>query len=280
MQKFFCGGPLKSGTTFLQRVLDSHPEICCQPENNLNDLFVDLMEVYGRHNRRIDFTASILGVQPFLSQTDAFAEGFFKIIDEFFKIGLKKKKICGINDNHFINHNADSIHQHFDNVKIIYIIRNPFDTALSYWDHNHKIAIKMKDNRYLSNLTTDGKTLDKNLFLKNYSIQWSELVQVLLSSAKKYTSTIMIVKYEDLVCEKKETLSKIFNFLGASSEDKILEKIIHESSLDFMKKNSTNPNFYQRGRINFGKNEISDEIFRYILDKTKTNFDLLNYRIN
>ena len=32
---FFCGGPPKSGTTFLQRILDSHPDIGCSSEDDL-----------------------------------------------------------------------------------------------------------------------------------------------------------------------------------------------------------------------------------------------------
>ena len=43
---FFCGGPPKSGTTFLQRILDSHPDIGCSSEDDLQKLLNSFIELH------------------------------------------------------------------------------------------------------------------------------------------------------------------------------------------------------------------------------------------
>jgi hypothetical protein len=50
---FACGAP-KSGTTWLQRVLDAHPEISCSGEGHFIDRFsAPLAEVVREYNRHL-----------------------------------------------------------------------------------------------------------------------------------------------------------------------------------------------------------------------------------
>jgi len=277
MQKFFCGGPLKSGTTFLQRLLDSHPDVCCQPENNFNDLLVDFFSVCDKHNARNKFTADILGVDFLESKRESFVEGFYKVIDDFFSYNNFNKKICGLSDNHFLNNNADSILKHFPNCKIVYIVRNPFDTALSFWDHSHNIAIKTNNPNYLKNLTLDGTNLDKNLFLKEHNTQWNEIIKKILLSREININSVLVIRYEQLVQDTKSNLIKVLEFLGASVDAEIIKNILNKSSLSYMRKNSSNPSFYQKGRISYGVGAIDNMILKELTNLSKINMEQLEY---
>jgi len=119
--RFFCGDPIKSGKTFLQRLLDSHPSITCYSEQYFNFLLKDLMAVHKRYNNVLFDVANLIGVQPNLMTQEAFLDGFYKIVESFFD--LQSEKIIGINDNDFIIHNAKLILKNIKNSKIIYIFK-------------------------------------------------------------------------------------------------------------------------------------------------------------
>ena len=47
---FFCSGTPKSGTTFLQRMLDAHPEISCPSEQGTSEIAKNLRAFYVGYN--------------------------------------------------------------------------------------------------------------------------------------------------------------------------------------------------------------------------------------
>ena len=257
--RFFCGGPIKSGTTFLQRLLDSHPSISCYSEQYFNFLLKDLMAVHKRYNDVLFDVANLIGVQPNLMKQEAFLEGFYKIVGSFFDL-QSEKKIIGINDNDFIIHNAKPILKNIKNSKIIYILRNPIDTSLSTWDHYQSLYIRKNNKKFLEKLVVDGE-LNKEKFIIKRSRELGILASKILNNAKTFSTKVLVIQYEELTNNKENTIKKITNFLGADSSAKVLEELITNTSFEFMKKNSTNPSFYKKGRINAGHSEISQKVF-------------------
>ena len=59
---FFCGGTIKSGTTLLQRVLDSHHDISCEPEHNFKFLLLDLLAIGKKYNSKLKNISNTIGV--------------------------------------------------------------------------------------------------------------------------------------------------------------------------------------------------------------------------
>ena len=54
MQIFFIGGSQKSGTTWLQLLLDAHPQIACKGEGHIaNDMAQLLLISLDKHNQKI-----------------------------------------------------------------------------------------------------------------------------------------------------------------------------------------------------------------------------------
>ena len=276
MKIFFCGGPLKSGTTFLQRLLDSHPEISCQPENIFNDLLADFLDLRERYNRKLSNVAKTLGIDPVLATKEAFVSSFFLLIGELLKNKQTRKQLSGINDNHFILRNYKTLLRYFPEAKIIYIVRNPIDTALSTWDHFYRLYYETKKPGYLNWLATKNKKLDKDIFLYNNSKEWIRDIDMILD-AKTYSENIMIVRYEDLLTKKEAILIEILNFLGASSNKKVVKKMSQGSTLEKMKKESTNPSFYIKARADFGEEYLNKRVRSEIIALTIENLKKLNY---
>ena len=276
MKIFFCGGPLKSGTTFLQRMLDSHPEISCQPENIFNDLLADFLDLRERYNRKLSNVAKTLGINPVLAKKNAFVDSFYSLIGEFFLNKPASKKISGINDNYFILRNSKPVLKFFPKAKIIYIVRNPIDTALSTWDHFYRLYYETNNPGYLNWLVTKNKKIDKEFFLYNNSQEWNKDINLILD-AKADSENIKIVRYEDLIINKEINLIEILDFLGASSSKKIVQKLIDSSSLSMMKINSNNPNFYSKARLDFGAADLNQKVKRKIVASTIKNLEKLNY---
>jgi len=273
---FFCGGPLKSGTTFLQRLLDSHPEISCQPENIFNDLLADFLDLRERYNRKLSNVAKTLGIDPVLATKEAFVSSFFLLIGELLKNKQTRKQLSGINDNHFILRNYKTLLRYFPEAKIIYIVRNPIDTALSTWDHFYRLYYETKKPGYLNWLATKNKKLDKDIFLYNNSKEWIRDIDMILD-AKTYSENVMIVRYEDLLTKKEAILIEILNFLGASSNKKVVKKMSQGSTLEKMKKESTNPSFYIKARADFGEQYLNKRVRSEIIALTIENLKKLNY---
>jgi len=253
--RFFCGGPIKSGTTFLQRLLDTHPSISCFSEQYFNYLLNDLMAVHKRYNNVLNDVASLIGVPANLMQEQSFLEGFYKIIESFFEI-QNGKKIIGINDNDFIIHNAKPILKNIKNSRIIYILRNPIDTSLSTWDHFYSLCIKKNDKKILDRLVVNGE-LNKEKFILKRSKELGILASKVLDNANTFSDRVLVIYYEELTNNKEHTINKITNFLGVKTSSQVMEELLNNTSFEFMKKNSTNPSFYKEARTNAGHNLLS-----------------------
>jgi len=260
----------------LQRLLDSHPEISCQPENIFNDLLADFLDLRERYNRKLSNVAKTLGIDPVLATKEAFVSSFFLLIGELLKNKQTRKQLSGINDNHFILRNYKTLLRYFPEAKIIYIVRNPIDTALSTWDHFYRLYYETKKPGYLNWLATKNKKLDKDIFLYNNSKEWIKDIDMILD-AKTYSENIMIVRYEDLLIKKEAMLIEILNFLGASSNKKVVKKMSQGSTLEKMRKESTNPSFYSKARADFGADVLNKSVRREIIALTIENLRKLNY---
>jgi len=276
-KNFFCGGPIKSGTTLLQRALDSHPDISCEPEHYFKLLLQDLIVLSDKYNAHLEAIANIMGIAPKKVEQYIFLEAFYKIIEEIFDSANEKKNFCGINDNSFITNNGEALLKKFTDHKIIYMIRNPIDTALSTWDHWLRDYQKNNDLKKIKWLQTDGK-LDKDQFIIRSAKRWSKHAKYMIQMLEMFPDKVLIVRYEDLTKEKEKNLKKILNFLGANSNEVILKKISQESTLERMREKSTNPYFYNKARRDFGVSVLDKKIIHKSIDECTEPFIYFDYQ--
>ena len=137
---FFCGGPPKSGTTYLQKILDLHPETSCNSEDYLQMLGENFSNLHKKYNQTLKLFALRTGAEKYqLVEEKIFVKNFYNLIKDIAINRNRNTKFIGISDNHFLLNNLINISNFFSNSKTIIIFRNPIDTALSLWDHNNRL---------------------------------------------------------------------------------------------------------------------------------------------
>ena len=276
---FFCGGMPKSGTTLLQRILDLHPEISCNSEDNLEFLAQSFLDLHKKYNLILSLLASRTGAEKYKEiDKKVFLKNFYYLIKDIAINRNEKVKFIGISDNNFLLKNLVNLSNIFLNSKTIIIFRNPIDIALSAWDHNQRLYKKEKSEEHLNIMKIDGE-LDLNKYIIHRSKLWNKQVKNLLLQTEKIPSKLLIITYEDLCMNKKKIVKKIFQHLGCSDDEGTISKVIEESSLEKMRKLSSDPSFFNKGRMNFGDKELDPLTIKSAIDFSKEGLDLIKIQL-
>ena len=123
-------------------------------------------------------------------------------------------------------------HQYFDHRygKIIYIVRDPRDVALSYYDFQRKYR-QIEDGypleRYVDDFVT-GKLISTDWGT------WGENVASWIFTRGK-RKDFLLLRYEDMVKDTTLQLARIGTFLGIEAEPEGLQRAIERSSADRMR---------------------------------------------
>ena len=276
---FFCGGMPKSGTTLLQRILDLHPEISCNSEDNLEFLAQSFLDLHKKYNFILSLLASRTGAEKYKKiDKEVFLKNFFYLIKDIAINRNEKVKFIGISDNNFLLKNLVNLSNVFSNSKTILIFRNPIDIALSAWDHNQRLYIKEKSEEHLNIMKIDGE-LDLNKYIIHRSKLWNKKVKNLSLQIKKIPHKFLIITYEDLCMNKKKIIKEIFQHLGCTYDEVIISKIIEETSLEKMRKTSSDPSFFNKGRMNFGDKELDPLTIKSAIDFSREGLDLIKFQL-
>jgi len=250
---FFTGGIIKSGTTLVQKMLDIHPDICCRKEQDLNALLKF-------------FITEGESLKPFV---DGFnLKNYFPLMIEKILANNCNKKLMGLKENKFLLDNIYEIFQIFEDVKIIFIVRNPIDNLLSWWDHHLR----------LTDLGMIDQNIDQHDFLISNAKMWSKINEKIISSSQHYPSDILIVRYEDILAHKVEILEKICSFLDVNLNKNIIDDIIKRTAFSKMKSDSKDPSFYKKARSDYGKSSNLDNKIKFKIEAiTLKERENLNY---
>jgi len=239
---FFTGGLMKSGTTLLQKMLNMHPDICCLKEQDLNKL----LKLFAKENDLI---------KPFVDEFEL--KNYFPLMVKKILESKCEKKLMGLKDNKFLLDNIDEIPQVFQGSKMIFIVRNPIDNLLSWWDHNDRLAklglTKLEENKY-------------DFFISRSHL-WSRVNEKILSSYNNHRHDILVLRYEDIITNKELSLEKAFLFLKVKTSKNILENIIEKTSFSYMKRNAQDSDFFKEGRNDFGKSSDLDQKLKIEIEK-------------
>jgi len=276
---FFCGGPPKSGTTFIQRILDLHPEIGCSSEDNLQFLAKNFFQLHQSYNNNLSVFGERIGAKNIpLVERKVFENALFNLISDI-SLNRNHGKKIGISDNTFLLNNLIPILKFYINSKVIIIFRNPIDTALSAWDHNHRLHKKENISAHLDIMKIDGK-LDIDKYVIKMTESWNQTIHNIFKQIDTAPDRCLVITYESLSLNKKDTLIKILKFLDCKYNEEIILDMINNSSLDRMKVSSPNPEFFSKGRVSFGKNELKSETIKSAIKISENCLNLLNIKFN
>ncbi len=210
---FFIVGVAKSGTTWLQNLLNGHPDINCQGESHLiNHLLPAMMEVISQQNHIVRRKNKMLEQEengyPIFKQQHAVHLARTAIYlmlhaqangDDVKYIGEKTP------DN--INHMEQIVSHLIPQAKFIHIIRDGRDGAVSGWHH----------------IFRDSPTWAKenfprfSLYAQTFAEQWRKEIILAKQFEQKYPNHYFETRYELLHSQPEQAVQQLLAFLGADN---------------------------------------------------------------
>lgn len=216
---FFIGGAIKSGTTWLQILLDGHPQIACKGEGHFTTFLApNLRQALLKYGNSVnDKNKSIF------KETDKFPlmrENHFKFLMTA-AIGLllaeygsdNSVKVVGERTPDTVGH-MKFLKELLPNAKLIHIIRDGRDAAISGWFHNQRISPEWAEDKFA--------TLDR--YADVFARYWVKQVESGRAFGREAPDDYMEIKYEDLHGGTDAAIERLLNFLGVDDDSESISR--------------------------------------------------------
>ncbi len=220
---FFVGGAPRSGTTWLQQMLDCHPDISCKGEGLFwRNLALPLEALIAERRRALetknaalfkhtggyklpdgDHVETLLGTAILLALQQQCAAKPYQAVGE------------KTPENVFL---FPRLKQLFPYAKLLVIARDPRDALASAW---HMFYRQGPD---------EEETAAKLAFLRTALPPIVEGTRMMLAFEQQYPNDTMSVTYEALHTNQAEALTRAFDFLGVSTDPAIVSDCMHRTA--------------------------------------------------
>jgi hypothetical protein len=225
---FVCGAP-KSGTTWLQRILDAHPEVVCSGEGHFIDRFsLPAAEVINAYNRDLGLEADQVyeGEPPYQpldqDEFDELVRGFI----------LRRLRTRAGSETRWMGDKTPAyarqltyLHRLFPAAKIIHIVRDPREVAVSRMAFFHRAGA-------VEAATPGTKLHRENLEAAIHT--WTAAVTCVDRFGREHPDLLHEVQYRDLHANPIGETERLFAFLGAPTPRVLIERIVAATSFEAM----------------------------------------------
>jgi len=215
---FICGMP-KSGTTWMQLLLDAHPEVSCSGEGHFLDrLAPALREALERHAKLLDrqYTSAFqeLSEFPKLDEEHVLylvgtAVALFLLVQR----GRKAARVIGEKTPDNVAH-LSTLDLLFPNAKFILVVRDGRDCAVSGWFDNLRVG-------------GDGvlKAFGSiDVYAREIAGVWADTVEKSREFATRHPNRARLVRYEDLVADTAAVLADLCRLLTVDARDSVVAR--------------------------------------------------------
>ena len=254
---FFVTGSPKSGTTWLARLLDGHPEISCKGEGCIHAFTRPLERITNEYN---DFLVQRRGM---FSEGNDFppvtVNELYSIMRYFVDMRLasivdtKKRRL------RFVGEKDPTHAEHFrmmnnlyPEAKFINIIRDGRDVMISAYHNNLK-----NDTPGVQSAGIDG-------FMFEAASQWGMSVKEAIETAPVLGNRYIEVRYEALLADTEGELKRLLDFLGADASGDVVRSCAEAASFEKLSKGRArgeedSKSFFRKGVAEDWKNYLNPE---------------------
>ena len=272
---FFLTGAPKSGTTWLGKLLDAHPEISCRGEACVHHFGQRLVEAAKSYNdllaqRKAVITDSNdyppMKWEEVLALMRAFIERRLQAIADPEKPGLR---LLGEKDPEHGMH-LKVLGDLFPEAKVLHIIRDGRAVFVSAWHHNVRSQYEHL------------KTHDFDDFLEITAKEWSGRVQRARSEGKALGDRYFELRYEDLVAEPEAWAAKVLAFLGAASDEATVKACVEAASFEKLSQGrkageEDKSSFFRKGLPDAWREELSPAQIKRFAQLAGPTLQMLGY---
>ena len=264
-QIFFVGGAPKSGTTWLQMLLDGHPEVSCGGEGHfIGGLLPGLKTALESQNRVI--IAKNQSVFRELKGFPVFGERHLFYLAAAGALLLMLEHAGGKRLRALGEKTPDNV-EHFwwllalvPMAKFIHIVRDPRDCAVSAWYHNRRVEPRWLEERF--------RTMQE--FVRYYVDRWATGVGEGVAFGRSHPDRYLEFRYGDLLEDTEGTLSRALAFLGVEPNASAVRACCEAAAFERMSggrpRGSEDPNsLFRKGVTGDWHNYLDPETNDYCL---------------
>jgi len=256
---FFVLGVPKSGTTWLQRLLDAHPNILCTGEGALHWYLADMRRVVQDYNRHLAARSEIFQKQLFPPLA---APELHRLTRHFILQRLQSavgKLPDGIawlgNKDPDHGNNMPAMARLFPRAVFLHIIRDGRDQVVSLWRHMRRHHPNFQPERFA----------DLDIMVKERAPNWADYIRKVHQVASQAKLRYHELRYEDLQSEPEVTFHKVLEFLNVDdSGPEVLQHCL--AAADFKQLSGGRErgeedvdSFFRKGVSGDWRNHLSEE---------------------
>jgi hypothetical protein len=260
---FFVVGEPKSGTGWLTKILDSHPEVLCKAKG----LF------FGRHRRRENLKSAGASMPPASLQNAILEDIYLRLwversgwtenddpercltelarlaVDHFMgkELTRRGKRMAGDKTPFFSQNVLSEMSEIYPEARVIHIIRDGRDVTVSKVHHLWKAEARGEPVNLLPEEIEkrDAFYQDPEAFLasqvgifrEDRFRAWAEGWRTRVGKAVEvgpalFGSNYVEVRYEDLLERPDKEAARLFRFLGADASSEVVEECVEEASFE------------------------------------------------
>lgn len=264
---FFVLGCQKSGTTWLERLLDGHPQLACGGEGHIGDLLANLLQQAANAYNAQGMANWKLGDEDLLSLIRVAGD---RILNRYIE-RRDKPDLKAVGDKSPEYALAMPVLDRlYPNAKYIHIIRDGRDACVSGWAHLQRAGHQSQFARFEDYA---------EYFAQHH---WVRYIVTAQEVGAQLGDRYLEVRYESLKADPEAKVERLLEFLGVDSDEQSVAACLEWGSFQRLS-GGRNPgeenaqSHFRKGVVGDWKNQFSPEAIERFERHAGATLDALGY---